>query len=138
MGWLTSPHQTFASLEGSRTMNLSFGERPVWVPVLTTSGPSAAIIPSPSRTAASYKAAVDRLATILPALMRVPARGARVLGGSVEGWTAVMTASVSCSGVPASVPGAVLRSDRPRVTSGEPDGSRLPQSWLARILAPDL
>src|SRR5688500_17978784 len=91
MGWLTSPHQTLASLECSRTMNLSLGERPVWVPVFTTSGPSAAIMPSPSRTDASYRAAVDRLATILPARTRAPARGVRVLGGWVEGWvTAVI------------------------------------------------
>jgi hypothetical protein len=58
MAWLTSPHQTFASLDGSRTMNLSFGERPVCVPVRTTSGPSAAMTPSPSRIAASYSSAV--------------------------------------------------------------------------------
>ena len=30
-------------------MNLSFGERPVCLPVRTTSGPSAATIPSPAR-----------------------------------------------------------------------------------------
>ena len=29
-GWLTSPHQIRSSEPGSRTTNLSFGERPVW------------------------------------------------------------------------------------------------------------
>src|SRR5207237_361797 len=111
--------------DGSRTMNLSFGERPVCVPVPTTNGPSAAIRPSPSRTAASYSAAVDRFATILPARTRAPARApereGRVLGGSVDDLvTAVMTASVSCSDGSGWAPGVVLRSDRPRVTSGEP------------------
>src|SRR5215208_249833 len=62
MGWLTSPHQTFRAELGSRTMNLSSGERPVCFPVRTTSGPLAASCPSPSRIAASYSSAVERFA----------------------------------------------------------------------------
>src|SRR3982751_627477 len=85
MGWLTSPHQMLASLEGSRTMNLSFGERPVCVPVRTTSGPSAAISPSPSRIAASYRAAFERFATILPARTRVAGWAERGLDRCVVG-----------------------------------------------------
>src|SRR5262245_1065322 len=131
MGWLTSPHQMFASVEGSRTMNLSFGERPVCVPVLTTSGPSAAIIPSFSRAAASYSAAVERLATILPARMRAPARGVRVLGGSVEVWVTAIAWSVSCSDGPEVCSGR-RASIRPaaRDIEADLDGSRLPQSLL--------
>jgi hypothetical protein len=45
----------------SRTKNLSFGERPVWVPVMQTSGPPAAICPSLRRTASSYNADALRL-----------------------------------------------------------------------------
>jgi hypothetical protein len=41
IGRLTLPHPTFASLEASLTMNLSFGERPVCGAVLQTIGPSA-------------------------------------------------------------------------------------------------
>ena len=50
-----------ASLDGSATMNLSFGERPVCLPVRTTSGPSAAIRPSPERMASSYSSAVEQV-----------------------------------------------------------------------------
>ena len=45
-GRLTAPQCTCCSLAGSRTTNLSFGERPVCWPVLQTSGPSAARLPS--------------------------------------------------------------------------------------------
>src|SRR3989304_5047537 len=48
MGLLTSPHQTLSRLAGSSPTKLSFGERPVWVPVGTTDGPPAATTP-PSR-----------------------------------------------------------------------------------------
>jgi len=51
------PQCTCRSLDGSRTTNLSFGDRPVCCPVLATSGPSAAKMPSPRRIASSYKAA---------------------------------------------------------------------------------
>src|SRR3954447_12987252 len=44
-GRLTFPHAISASLVGSRTMNLSFGDRPVCCPVRHASGPSAAMTP---------------------------------------------------------------------------------------------
>src|SRR5579862_4351516 len=73
MGRLTAPQPIFASLDGSATMNLSSGERPVWRPVRTTSGPSAASRPSPARIASSYSSAVERLARrTLPIEARVP------------------------------------------------------------------
>ena len=43
-------------------MNLSLGERPVCLPVRTTSGPAAARMPSSSPMACSYSAAGERLA----------------------------------------------------------------------------
>ena len=100
-------------------MNLSFGDRPVCVPVLTTSGPSAAIMPSPSRTAASYSAAVDRFATILPARTRAPARGDTGTGrfGRGLGHGGHLCVGLLLGG-PGVARGTVLRSDRPRVTSG--------------------
>ena len=73
MGWLTSPHQTLASLEGSRTMNLSRGERPVWGAVSTTIGPSAAMAPSPAATARSYSSATERFVRMLPPSLGVGA-----------------------------------------------------------------
>ena len=54
-------------------MNLSFGERPVCDPVRTTSGPSAAIVPSPARMACSYSSAVERFASTLPPMVDVGA-----------------------------------------------------------------
>src|SRR5688572_12148465 len=65
------PHAISRSLDGSRTKNLSLGERPVWGAVLQTSGPPAAIIPSPLRTASSYRAETVRLD-----LRRAPAMAA--------------------------------------------------------------
>src|SRR5687767_4347157 len=61
MGLLTLPHHTCASLDGSLTTNLSFGERPVCAPVRHTSGPSCASTPSCRLMACSYNAAADRL-----------------------------------------------------------------------------
>ena len=55
IGLLTLPQAMCPSLEGSFTMNLSFGDRPVWAPVLQTNGPSAASLPSSRRMACSYK-----------------------------------------------------------------------------------
>src|SRR6266568_1181988 len=60
-GWLTGPHHILSLLDGSSTTNLSLGERPVYWPVLTTSGPSAPSIPSPLRMASSTRRAVVRL-----------------------------------------------------------------------------
>src|SRR6185295_5652350 len=84
MGRLTSPHQILSALHGSRTMNLSWGERPVCLPVRTTSGPSAATRPSPARIASSYSSATDRLARTVrprawPAAARLVADAAAVL-----------------------------------------------------------
>src|SRR4051812_33088858 len=86
MGRLTSPHQIFESLESSRTMNLSCGERPVCLPVRTTSGPSAATIPSPARMACSYSSAVERLARIVRP---------NVVGGVLGDWIAVTALSLA-------------------------------------------
>jgi hypothetical protein len=60
MGALFS-HQMPASTEGSRTTNLSLGERPVCWPVSTSSVPPRPISPSPRRTAASTRAGSIRL-----------------------------------------------------------------------------
>jgi len=49
----TLPQATCLSLDGSVTMNLSLGERPVNLPVLQTMGPSIEIAPSPRLTASS-------------------------------------------------------------------------------------
>ncbi len=46
MGRFTSPHHTWAEVLGSSTMNLSFGERPVCLPVSTTSAPPDEMMPS--------------------------------------------------------------------------------------------
>ncbi len=62
MGRLTGPTRSCRGCAGSSTMNLSSGERPVCLPVRTTSGPSAAITPSPARMASSTSSAVGRLA----------------------------------------------------------------------------
>src|SRR5260221_14360576 len=75
MGRLTSPHQILSALDGSLTRNLSWGERPVCLPVRTTSGPSAATTPSPPRIASSYSSATDRLArTVRPSGLPAEAR----------------------------------------------------------------
>jgi hypothetical protein len=61
IGRFTLPQATWAELDGSLTMNLSFGERPVCWPVLQTIGPSTEITPSLRRTACSYNAGTLRL-----------------------------------------------------------------------------
>ena len=53
IGLLTLPHQMVPSLDGSFTVNLSFGDRPVCDPVRQTSGPSCASWPSCFRMACS-------------------------------------------------------------------------------------
>src|SRR5215207_8278610 len=83
MGRLTSPHQIFDAEPGSLTMNLSWGERPVCLPVRTTSGPSAAIRPSPARTASSYSSAVGRLALTIRPIEGAAAPVAAVVVGRV-------------------------------------------------------
>ena len=52
----TSPHQIRFSDPGSRTTNLSFGERPVCTPVSTTSGPPSANTPVAPRQRVRYTA----------------------------------------------------------------------------------
>src|SRR5688572_21122584 len=54
-------HQMSASLDGSLTVCLSFGVRPVYLPVRETSAPFAASWPSPLRIACSISSAVERL-----------------------------------------------------------------------------
>src|SRR6185369_2490349 len=128
-----SPHQIFAADPGSLTMNLSCGERPVCLPVRTTSGPSAAIRPSPARTASSYSSAVGRLArTIRPIAGAPPTALAVVVGRVVD----CVIGSDSCA--------RAIAPDRPAARSsrdpgagaarGIERGSRLPQSLLAAIL----
>ena len=58
---LVLPHQMLFSVSTSRTIYLSFAERPVCKPVLTTNGPSLAIIPSLFASAASTSWAVPKL-----------------------------------------------------------------------------
>src|SRR5918993_840956 len=121
MGRLTDPHQILSWLDDSSTMNLSSGERPVCLPVRTTSGPSAAIRPSPSRMAASYRAAVERFDWT----DRPSGPGDAFDGGAAvrEDW--VMSGTLQRAG-------DLGRSDRPRVPR-RPLGhvrSRLPQSLL--------
>src|SRR3546814_5184048 len=60
MPLLVLPHQTLFSVSASRTMNLSLAERPVCLPVATTSGPSLASLPSPLTRAASKSGAVPK------------------------------------------------------------------------------
>ena len=50
--WLP-PHHMFFSVVASRTVNLSFGERPVCVPVSALSAPSDVIVASPARSESS-------------------------------------------------------------------------------------
>src|SRR3546814_7463769 len=60
MPLLVLPHQTLFSVSASRTMNLSLAERPVCLPVATTSRPSLASLPSPLTRAASKSGAVPK------------------------------------------------------------------------------
>ena len=57
------------SLEGSRTKNLSFGERPVCGRVSTISCPSAPRNPSPRAIACSISAGAERFSQSLPTLI---------------------------------------------------------------------
>ena len=93
IGRFTLPQAMCASLDGSRTRNLSFGERPVWWPVRQTSGPSAAIAPSSRRTASSYSAAVDRFhftrSVRIPSRSRPRPRSISVLMNGSSGYECV-------------------------------------------------
>ena len=53
MRLLTGPHQMSPDDEGSSTMNLSLGERPVYSPVRVTKPPPSASSPSPRLSACS-------------------------------------------------------------------------------------
>src|SRR6476659_9740090 len=90
MGRFTGPHQTFSSVAGWATTNLSSGERPVCLPVRTTSGPSAATTPSPARMASSYSSAVERLTE------RWRPSGGRVRG--LGGWSGRLGLVVAIGG----------------------------------------
>src|SRR4029079_940444 len=91
MGRLTGPHQIRSWLLGSSTMNLSCGERPVCLPVRTTSGPSAATTPSPARMASSYSSAVERCTE------RWRPSGGRVRG--LGGWSGRLGLVVAIGGM---------------------------------------
>ncbi len=94
-------------------MNLSSGERPVCRPVRTTSGPSAAIRPSPWRIASSTSSARETLArTVRPRAGRVAA----ALWVTIEGSDSLARA-------------ITVRIDRPRVTLAE--GERESASTVA-------
>src|SRR6185295_13701142 len=69
-GRLTSPHQTSPSIDGSLTMNLSLGERPVCGRVSATRGPSAASTASPRATAISTSRAGGRFQYAVPTSAR--------------------------------------------------------------------
>jgi hypothetical protein len=63
---LTGPHQTSFSEDGSLTMRLSDGERPVLAPEKAVSAPEAVMAEPDSYTSASsYRAATDGLATCI-------------------------------------------------------------------------
>src|SRR3546814_9757009 len=64
IGLLVLPHQMVLSVWASRTVNLSCADRPVCLPVSTTSGPSLANMPSPRFPASSTRGAVARFLCI--------------------------------------------------------------------------
>ena len=97
-------------------MNLSLGERPVCWPVRTTSGPSAASVPSPARIARSYSSATGRLARTLPPM-------------AVGGTGLVRVTAGTSAGARARHAREVLVTGRAWRARGGP-GSRLPQSRL--------
>ena len=111
-------------------MNLSCGERPVCLPVRTTSGPSAAITPSPARTASSYSSAVERFARTMRPMDAAPsARRVSSVAGTGGGLGHRLDSSARRRSL----------SDRPAARGScswrrgaRPRGSRLPQSLLAR------
>src|SRR6186997_219566 len=113
MGRLTAPHQILSRLDGSSTMNLSSGERPVCLPVRTTSGPSAAMRPSPWRMASSYSSAVDRLA-----------RTCRPRAGDFVGAVVAI-----CGGLP----GAGDHTDRPAARDASREGSQESASAVVNV-----
>ena len=78
MATFVLPHQILFSVSASRTINLSFAERPVCAPVLTTSGPFLASVPSPLAKAASTRGAVPRLAKML-AFVEIPCFSSGIL-----------------------------------------------------------
>ncbi len=59
--WLTAPHQISSVTGGSSTTNLSFAERPVWMPVRTISAPSSDRVPSLRCMARAVSALAVRL-----------------------------------------------------------------------------
>ncbi len=61
MGLFTLPQAISLCTPSVSTMNLSLGERPVYLPVVTTSAPVLLRLPSPRRSAASVRAAGVRL-----------------------------------------------------------------------------
>ena len=65
-GWLTSPQQTRSAASPSSTMTRSSGERPDGSPVLTTSAPLAARMPSPRASERAMSSAGGRLRCTAP------------------------------------------------------------------------
>ena len=65
-GWLTLPQSMSSSDAGSRTTNLSFGERPVCGAVTATNGPMSANSPSPRRAAACISSGATRFQWTAP------------------------------------------------------------------------
>jgi hypothetical protein len=76
MGWFTGPHQMWSATSGSRTTNLSPGERPVWGAVTATKAPPSASIPSRRRRACSTSSGTVRFQYTAPWVGK----------GSGEGW----------------------------------------------------
>ena len=77
----------------TQSRGMHFGDRPVCVPVRTTSGPSAASVPSASRMARSYSSAVERFASTLPPMVDVGA-GLVIVTDRYLDWRAGVTARV--------------------------------------------
>ncbi len=100
-------------------MNLSSGLRPVCLPVRTTIGPSAAMIPSPARMASSNNSAVERFVRT-----RRPSVGAVAVVGVVRVAVTIIAPWWSGAGRVDPLPMAwhIGSIDRPRVPRAVPRG----------------
>src|SRR6476646_3774127 len=83
-GWFTSPQLTSSAVTGSFTVNLSFGVRPVYLPVYATSAPLSASSPSPRRTACSTRMPECRLRWTLSFFRSVSRAEAVSMAGKVD------------------------------------------------------
>ena len=101
-------HQISFSVWSSRTMNLSLAQRPVCLPVRTTSGPSLASRPSPRRTACSTSGAVVRFQKI-----SAPVAMPWVKPATRHAVAHEISLSMSCGGGHAGLPPHLLSAYKP-------------------------